>query len=90
MEGSPLDASWWPLAEHSGLSDFTVLETEEVLFRVINTREYANGRLIVDALCEPLDPDGQQVETVVKAATYHDVLVEDQGDGWRAVVYLDL
>lgn len=39
---------------------------------------------------EPFHPERHPVERVVKAATYHQLLVERDGEGWRARVYLDL
>lgn len=39
---------------------------------------------------ELFHPERHAVERVVKAATYHQLLVERDGEGWRARVYLDL
>ncbi len=39
---------------------------------------------------ERFHPERHPVERVVKAATYHQLLVEKDGDEWRARVYLDL
>lgn len=39
---------------------------------------------------ELFHPERHPVERVVKAATYHQLLVERDGEGWRARVYLDL
>lgn len=73
------------------LNDLLLLfEVEGLLFRELRARKMEEGRLVVDALCERLDPQRHKIETVVKAATLHDVLVEKEGDGWRARVFLDL
>jgi SHS2 domain-containing protein len=65
-------------------------EVEGLLFRQIKTRRLEAGRLIVDAMCEPLDPGGEGVDTVVKAATHHNLAVRQVKGRWHAVVYLDL
>lgn len=73
------------------LNDLLLLfETEGLLFRSLKTRSLEGGRLVLDARCERLDPDGEGVETVVKAATFHDVILEEQARRWHALVYLDL
>lgn len=39
---------------------------------------------------EPIDRDRHVLDHEVKAATYHDLLVERRGDGWLAEVILDI
>ncbi|MDX9710331.1 MAG: archease [Trichloromonas sp.] len=39
---------------------------------------------------EPFDPQRHPVEREVKAITYHQLSVEEDGQGWRARVYVDL
>lgn len=65
-------------------------EVEGLLFRRLKTRSLEKGCLVMDALCEPVDPGGAGVETVVKAATHHDIAVKREHDYWHAVVFLDL
>jgi SHS2 domain-containing protein len=65
-------------------------EVEGLLFRRLSARSLEGGRLVMDARCERMDPGGEGVETVVKAATYHDLVVRREGDRWHAVVYLDI
>ncbi len=65
-------------------------EVERLLFRRLKTRSLEGGRLVVDAVCEPMDRSGSSVDTVVKAATHHNLSVRREGDVWRAEVYLDL
>lgn len=73
------------------LNDLLLLfEVEKLLFRKFETRTLEAGCLVVHALCERMDPDGREVETVVKAATHHNVKVRREGSLWRAEVYLDL
>lgn len=73
------------------LNDLLLLfDTEGLLFRSLKTRSLEGGRIVLDTCCEPLDPGGEGVETVVKAATFHDVTLEKTGGRWHALVYLDL
>jgi SHS2 domain-containing protein len=39
---------------------------------------------------ERLDPSRHQLQREIKAVTYHQIKVEQAGDGWRAQVYVDL
>lgn len=39
---------------------------------------------------EPFDPERHPVEREVKAATFHQIRVEAEPEGWRAQIYLDL
>ncbi|MEW6219968.1 MAG: archease [Thermodesulfobacteriota bacterium] len=52
--------------------------------------ELAGGRLAGQAWGEPWDPQRHQSRTVVKAVTYHQIFVGQEGEAWRARVFLDL
>ena len=67
-----------------------IFEVEGLLFRELKVRSAGEGRLLAEGRCERLDEDRHTVETVVKAATLHNVRVEKEDDVWRARVYLDL
>jgi len=67
-----------------------VFETDRLLFRRVRTLSMDEGKLVIEGWCEHVDAAGVEVDTVVKAATFHNVLVKPEDDGWRAVVYLDL
>ena len=65
-------------------------EVDRLLFRELNTQSLEAHSLVVEARCEKWDEESSGVHPVVKAATWHDLLVEKHDDHWRAVVYLDL
>ena len=73
-------------------ADLVIAQVNRNMPRVLgNSFIHVNHvHLIVEACCEPMIPDEVRVDTVVKAATYHNVLVEQKGDLWHAVVFLDL
>ena len=48
------------------------------------------GRVIFDTRCERIADREEDVDVVVKAATWHDVEVGRKGEGWKGIVYLDL
>ncbi|HKL25507.1 MAG TPA: archease [Desulfuromonadales bacterium] len=64
-----------------------VLEMLPAHFRI---RALDDHRLQAEIEGEQLAPNRHRVAREVKAATYHQLLMEDTGDGWHARVYLDL
>jgi SHS2 domain-containing protein len=50
----------------------------------------AGWRLQATAWGEPLAPDRHPVKTAIKAATYHQLLIEPVAGGWRARFILDI
>lgn len=52
--------------------------------------EIGEGALRGEVRGEPFDPARHPVEREVKAITYHQLFVEQEDQGWRARVYVDL
>lgn len=73
------------------LNDLLVeFEIKGLLFRTIEVRELDATRLVAEALCEKPDLEKSPPDTVVKAVTWHGLEIEQKGDHWKGVVYLDL
>ncbi len=49
-----------------------------------------NGSLTATLGGEPIDTDRHRLDREVKAITYHELKVEQEGDGWLAEVIVDL
>lgn len=49
-----------------------------------------NGHIVAQAWGEKADPDRHQLDTEVKAITYHQLKVEQRDGGWLAEVIVDL
>jgi len=67
-----------------------LFETQNLIpgeFRVERTNEN-ELRAVIHA--EPYTPERHVVEHQVKAATYHQLSLEQGSDGWHARIYLDL
>ena len=65
-------------------------ETEEFLPKEFHVSvSEAGTALEAECVGEPLDPERHQVRPVVKAATYHGLKVEHEGE-WRIHVILDI
>ncbi len=52
--------------------------------------EVGHGGLTATARGEPIDLDRHEIETEVKAVTYHGLRVERDGTGWLAEVIVDI
>jgi len=63
-------------AEHRLFAEFTV--------------ELDGPRLKATAAGEPIDPTRHDLDSEIKAVTYHGLKVEHDGDGWLAEVIVDL
>lgn len=86
-------------AEGSGLLDLLVnwlsevvylFDAERWLFRDFEVRSLTGRSISAVARGEPFDPGHHQVNLLVKAITYHQLALEETGDGWRAQVYVDI
>lgn len=71
---------------------------EELLFRFSVDRflfadfqgEVGDGRVVGKALGETYDPGRHELDTEIKAVTYHGLKVERSGDIWTAEVIFDI
>lgn len=67
------------------------VDTERLLFRDAAIESITDTGLEATARGEPADEQRHQLKAAVKAATYHQLNVEQQdGAGWRVRVYLDV
>jgi len=67
-----------------------LFEVEGLIFREFVVLELGDEKLSIRVQCEKYDSDKTDVRTVVKAATWHMVTVEEIDGGWHGVIYLDL
>lgn len=68
-------------------------ETEGLLFRSAGVRlsdEDGGFRLAAEARGEPQDPERHPTKVLIKAVTYHALVVAETADGWRARVVFDI
>lgn len=66
---------------------FEIKRLAPAFFRIT---ELDQNRLHAEIHGEELDPTRHQIERQIKAATYHQLLVAEDAEGWYARVYLDL
>ena len=64
-------------------------ETEKLLFSAFEL-QVNNNSLTATCRGEPMDSSRHHMEHEVKAITYHGLRVEQQPDGWRAEVIVDI
>jgi SHS2 domain-containing protein len=69
-----------------------MLAVEHERFAVASVRilEASETHLAAELIGEPLDPGRHELQTEVKAVTYHQLRVERQDDGCTGQVYLDI
>ncbi len=65
-------------------------DAEQLVFRRADVTAVGNGRACGTLFGEPYDKKRHQAGTYIKAVTYHQLRVEQTGEGWRAQVYLDV
>lgn len=65
-------------------------ETARAVPASFQIHELKNCSLTATLTGETFDPSRHVVERVVKAVTYHQVVVEERKGGWYARVYIDL
>jgi len=64
-------------------------DAERLLLSEFDVHLTGSG-LTATARGEPIDPTRHQLDTEVKAVTYHGLKVEPTGDGWLAEVIVDI
>jgi SHS2 domain-containing protein len=67
-----------------------LLEGESLVVSAITIRDLTTARLEAVGEVVPFDPDIHEIQTEVKAVTYHQVEVVDKGDQWEARVTFDI
>lgn len=67
-----------------------IFETEHLVFGRLSIQTITPQTLSAIGWGEPLDPKKQQVKTVVKAVTYHQLRIWEARGFWRARVIFDL
>jgi SHS2 domain-containing protein len=67
-----------------------VLYSEGFLFSGFEVKEIGEDRLVATATGEKLDPQRHRLDEEIKAATYHEMRVERQDDGWKTRVIFDV
>jgi SHS2 domain-containing protein len=67
-----------------------LVEGRRVLWRRIELAEFSETSLRAVLHGEPVDPARHEFRSVVKAATYHALVVARDRDGWHARVILDV
>ena len=65
-------------------------DAEGWLFRDFEIDALSDHSLSARALGEKFNPETHQLKLLVKAVTYHQLLVEQTDAGWRAQVYVDI
>jgi SHS2 domain-containing protein len=66
-----------------------VLAAEGLLLSEFDVRELSDGMIEASVAGEPLDLDRHALRTDIKAATYHDLAVEQSDVGWVVRVIFD-
>ena len=59
-------------------------------FRDFRVESLSASRIEAVGMGEPRDPDRHRARLIVKAATYHQLVVAERGGRWVAEVYLDI
>lgn len=67
-----------------------LFEVREFAFRTFHIREIDDNNVRGIGRGEPFDPSRHRFGEQVKAATYHELEVRQEENGWRATVLLDI
>jgi len=67
-----------------------MLDAEGLLLSGFEVKMVDEHGLAAHVRGEKLDPGRHRIEEEIKAATYHEMLVERGGEGWRARVIFDV
>lgn len=67
-----------------------VLYADGLLFSGFKVKDIGEDRLVATATGEKLDPQRHRLDEEIKAATYHEMMVERRDDGWKARVIFDV
>lgn len=65
-------------------------ETMDLVPDTLHIERVENGRLQATIHGERFDPGRHLIERQAKAATYHQLLLEESTAGWHARIYIDL
>jgi SHS2 domain-containing protein len=65
-------------------------DAEGWLFSDFRVGLVGDNELVAEARGEKLDPVRHQMKLLVKAITYHQLVLEQTPEGWRAQVYVDI
>lgn len=65
-------------------------DAEGWLFSDFRVGLVGDTELVAEARGEKLDPARHQMKLLVKAITYHQLVLEQTPEGWRAQVYVDI
>jgi len=66
-----------------------IAESERVLLSRFTVRRLEGFELEADVAGEPLDRAKHEVRVEIKAATYHDIMIEETRSGWAVRVVFD-
>ncbi len=79
---------------HDFLSELLFLfETSQIVFKNFEVEiRKKNKKYFLEAIAagEKVNPKKHQIHTEIKAVTYHDLSVEEEGNEWRAIVLCDI
>jgi SHS2 domain-containing protein len=67
-----------------------VAEAERLVFRRADVTALKPDRVHGTAYGEPFDRSRHEMNTHIKAVTFHQLSVEQSAEGWRAQVFVDL
>ena len=65
-------------------------DAEKWVFRKFEIRNLTDRTLLAAAIGEKFDGARHRINVMVKAITYHQLLIEKTPHGWRAQVYVDI
>ena len=67
-----------------------IADAEQLVFRRAEVTKVAGGKASGAVYGEKFDKSRHHAGTYIKAVTYHQLQVEQNPDGWRAQVFLDV
>ncbi len=67
-----------------------LFDAEKWLFSDFEFASLSDRALVAQAHGEKFDPARHGIKLLVKAITYHQLVLEETADGWRAQVYVDI
>lgn len=86
-----LEANGWEDLLVRWLSEFNFLfETEGMLFRTFDIDTIDEHRIRATAQGEPYEEGRHPIKTSVKAVTYHQLRVRQEGGTWKVTVIFDI
>jgi SHS2 domain-containing protein len=67
-----------------------IMYADGLLFSRFEVKDIGDSRLVAAAIGEKLDRERHRLGEEIKAATYHEMMVERLDEGWRARVIFDV